>query len=284
MRSSHVGQDVASDVGDQAVGDQAVGDQAVGDQAVGPSESNRAVSRPVPPLGIADKVRTWVEWFGLTRLVTSAVSVVIVCAGGFWLLRAPAPPSESTLPFAAPVSSSPAMTLAPPATAAPISVTPANPLEATESSIIVVHIAGAVEHPGVYRLDAGMRVNDAIGAAGGALVDADNNALNLAAPLADGTRVYVPAIGEEITTSLITEALPAATADSNGVDGPTGPIDVNRATEAELETLPGVGPATALAIIAERDGNGPFASVDDLDRVPGIGAAKVAALRDLVTT
>ncbi len=119
-------------------------------------------------------------------------------------------------------------------------------------------------------------MRDAVVAAGGPAPDADWNALNLAAVVVDGTRVYVPAVGEEVV----------GVAPVGAGDGaqPVGPIDVNRATVEQLETLPGVGPATATAIVTERERNGPFVNVDDLDRVPGIGPAKLAALRDLVTT
>jgi competence protein ComEA len=120
-------------------------------------------------------------------------------------------------------------------------------------------------------------VRDAIVAAGGPTEIADWNALNLAAVVDDGVKVYVPHVGEEVPPSL---TLPV----SADAAPPTGPIDVNAATADELDALPGVGPATAGAIVTERDRNGPFVDVDDLDRVPGIGPAKLDALRGLVTT
>ena len=144
--------------------------------------------------------------------------------------------------------------------------------------VVLVHIAGAVVAPGVYELSAGARVRDAVVAAGGPTDAADWNALNLAAEVADGVKVYVPATGEEVPPSL---TVPAA-APAGQTFG--GPIDVNEATADQLDALPGVGPATATAIVAERVRNGPFVDVDDLDRVPGIGPAKLEALRDLVTT
>jgi len=115
---------------------------------------------------------------------------------------------------------------------------------------------------------------------GGAVPDADLAAVNLAAVLHDGEQVYVPTVGE---------ARPPAAATGGAADdgGPTvapGPVDLNRATAVELDELPGVGPATAAAIVAHRDLNGPFASVDDLEAVRGIGPAKLEALRGLVTT
>ena len=100
--------------------------------------------------------------------------------------------------------------------------------------------------------------------------------LNLAALVDDGARVYVPVEGE---------VAPQLSPVGSGPVGetPAGPLDINRADAALLDSLPGVGPATAAAIVAERDRNGPFLGVDDLERVPGIGPGKLAGLRDLVT-
>jgi len=142
---------------------------------------------------------------------------------------------------------------------------------------VTVHVAGAVIEPGVYELAGIARVRDAIVAAGGPRVDADWNALNLAALLADGVRIYVPMLGEEVAPSLLLPPVVVSAA-------PAGPINVNIAGAAELEALPGVGPATAAAIIEERERNGPFLDVDDLDRVPGIGPAKLEALRGQAVT
>jgi competence protein ComEA len=155
------------------------------------------------------------------------------------------------------------------------------PTDATlpSPSVIVVHVAGAVVTPGVYELTSTARVQGAIAAADGPLPDADPNSLNLAAPLSDGSRIYVPRVGEEVPPSMT-----ATDAPTGVVEPGTTIVDVNEATAAALEELPGVGPATATAIVAERDRNGPFLSVDDLDRVPGIGPAKIEALRELVTT
>lgn len=150
----------------------------------------------------------------------------------------------------------------------------------------VVHVAGAVASPGVYPLEPFARVDDVVRRAGGARADADVARLNLAEPVADGSRVYVPAVGEEAPPTPVSPAGgagpgPGSGSGGGGPGGSTGqPIDVNTATAAELEDLPGVGPATAAAIVAHRDEHGPFASVDSLDDVPGIGPAKVAALRD----
>jgi competence protein ComEA len=146
------------------------------------------------------------------------------------------------------------------------------------TTVVVIHVTGAVRTPGVYELPPGQRVADAIDAAGGALANADPNVLNLAAPIADGDRIAVPAAGATSTAAGHSHA-------GSGTDAAdaAGPVDVNAASAAELETLPGIGPATAAAILDYRERNGPFASVDDLDAVPGIGSAKLDVIRDLVT-
>lgn len=229
--------------------------------------------RPAPPQRPLDVLHRWVAWVGLGRLVLAAVSVGVVSAGLFWLVRTEPPPVEASLPMT--TATTPAATLPPPDAAAAPSATdaPAAP------ALVIVHVAGAVVSPGVHELDVGARVLDAVRAAGGPEGDADLDGLNLASPLVDGQRVYVPVTGEVDPASVPSGAAAAA---SEPV-GPTGPLDLNTATAELLESLPGVGPATAAAIIDDRDRNGPFASVDDLDRVPGIGPAKLAALRDLVT-
>ncbi|MGB0112729.1 MAG: ComEA family DNA-binding protein [Ilumatobacteraceae bacterium] len=221
------------------------------------------LSRPVPPRTPSDRVRAWVEWFGVGRLLAASSATVIVVFGGYWLVRMPPPTTEATLPQAVAVTTElPSTTPSPPTTDAP--------------SAILVHVAGAVVAPGVHELGPDARVRDALVAAGGPVEGADANAVNLASPVTDGTRIYVPLLGERVPQELVVVA-------GDATAEPPGPVDVNRATAEELDVLPGVGPATATAIVTERDRNGPFASVDDLVRVPGIGPAKLAALRDLVT-
>jgi len=218
------------------------------------------LSRPVPTSSLAERARAWIEWFGVGRLIAASIATVVVCGGAFWLLRMPPPPTEASLPMATTTSLP-----MPPPTGPPVAPT------------VMVHVAGSVLEPGVYELLPGARVRDAVVAAGGPTESADWNAVNLAALAVDGTRIYVPAVGELVPPELAVIA-------GSDPDTPSGPVDVNRATMEQLVELPGVGPATATAIIAEREGNGPFVSVDDLDRVPGIGPAKLATLRDLVTT
>jgi competence protein ComEA len=141
---------------------------------------------------------------------------------------------------------------------------------------VTVHVVGEVRRPGVYVLSAGSRGVDAVKAAGGLLGDADQAAVNLARLAADGEQIVVPREGQAAAGA----GTPGGSATS-GVAG--GKIDLNTATAEQLDTLPGVGPSTAQKIVADRAANGPFRTVDDLLRVPGIGPAKLDALKDLVT-
>jgi competence protein ComEA len=133
----------------------------------------------------------------------------------------------------------------------------------------VVHVAGAVERPGVYRLASGSRVTDAVERAGGPTADADPNAINLAAPLADGQQVVVPENAPP-GASTVGETSSAATGD--------GPISLGTATVTDLDTIEGIGPVTAGDIIEFRDQHG-VSSIDDLDQISGIGPATMEALR-----
>lgn len=135
---------------------------------------------------------------------------------------------------------------------------------------IYVHILGQVVRPGLYALPEGARAVDAVAAAGGFTPEADPAGINLARFVSDGEQIVVPAVGE------------TPTAGAAGIDG-DGRVNLNTADAAALDTLPGIGPATAAKILAWRDQNGRFASVEDLLDVGGIGPAKLDALRDLVT-
>jgi competence protein ComEA len=134
---------------------------------------------------------------------------------------------------------------------------------------LVVDVAGAVRRPGLYHLAGGTRIADALAAAGGATARADVTLVNLAAPLADGEQVLVPVHGEAAAAG---DATPSSTA----------PLDLNTASAEQLDTLPGVGPATAQKIIDYRQAHGPFRSVEELEAIPGIGPSKLAQLKGLV--
>ena len=148
----------------------------------------------------------------------------------------------------------------------------------------VVHVAGAILRPGVYSLPVGARVSDAVAAAGGALGSAAPDAVNLARIVADGERIYIPTQEEaEGAPQEAGAAGPWSGEPAAGGVSADGRIDVNRATAAEIEELPGVGPATAQKIIDDREANGPFTKPEDLMRVPGIGAKKFEAMREQVS-
>jgi competence protein ComEA len=147
---------------------------------------------------------------------------------------------------------------------------------------VTVHVAGAVTHPGVVRVRAGARVVDAIEAAGGGVPNADLDRLNLAAKVADGQRIAVAVVGApapaEVGTGGGTVASPG---DPGG--GPPPLVNINTATSTELEELPGIGPTLAAAIVAERERRGGFRSVGELQDVRGIGEARYADIKDLVS-
>ncbi len=143
---------------------------------------------------------------------------------------------------------------------------------------LVVDVKGAVRHPGVYRLAVGARAYDAIRRAGGLTGRADRIGVNLAARVVDGGEVVVPARGAGGSGT----AAGTTTAASNGGAGSTGgplSLDLDSATEQQLEQLDGVGPALAAKIVAYRGQHGGISSVDELDQVSGIGPAKLAAIR-----
>jgi competence protein ComEA len=163
---------------------------------------------------------------------------------------------------------------------------------AAAASRVVVHVVGAVNRPGLYRLREGSRVADAVSRAGGATRRANLAALNLAAPLVDGVQVLVPARVEAAGGSVPGGDALAAGAGGVGAGavgagttqaGVMGTLSLATATAEQLDELPGVGPVTAQKILDYRAEHGPFRSVDDLDAVPGIGPTRIEQLRDLVT-
>ncbi len=147
-----------------------------------------------------------------------------------------------------------------------------------------MHVAGAVTHPGVVELRSGARVIDAVEAVGGALVDGDLDRLNLAAKVTDGQRVFVAKVGQAdpgVTNAGGDAAGSETGAASSGAPG--AKVNLNTATQAQLEELPGIGPTYAQAILAERQRRGGFTSVNDLRSVRGIGDKRFAELAPLVT-
>jgi competence protein ComEA len=217
--------------------------------------------RPGPPLTWRQRLEHLADATGSTpaRIGVGAVALLAAIGLGLWLLQPPADPPEAALPFAS-------TTLATPSDSA-----------TTLSELVVVHVAGAVTSPGLHELPGGSRVADAIAAAGGLTAQADATRINLAAPVTDGQRVYVVAVGEQEPAVAVGTGAPDTGA------SPTGPVNLNTADAEALDALPGIGPATAASIIEHRGKVGAFTSVDQLLDVPGIGEAKLEALRDLVT-
>jgi competence protein ComEA len=151
----------------------------------------------------------------------------------------------------------------------PVEIVEATP-EPTPPPLIVVDVEGAVARPGVVRLPSGARVADALAAAGGTTPDADPAGLNKAAALRDGARVYVPRYGE---------TPPAGSIGSESERR----VDINHASAAELESLPGIGPSTAARIVRAREQR-PFAKIDELQTRGLVTARVLTDIRDLVTT
>lgn len=231
--------------------------------------------QPLPVASLPDRLAQFRNhpWFRPVAAGAGALLAVgVLVAVGLSFLGAASPAPKLTLPRAepgsAPVDGAPAPA---PATAPGVPATP--PVTVT------VHVAGQVASPGVYAVPAGGRVADAVIAAGGAASEADVEQLNLAARLSDGERIYVPKKGE---AAPLVAAAPAPAGATKAGGAPAGPVDLNTATAEQLEALPGVGPATSKAILTYRANHGRFRSVTELLEVPGIGPAKLEALRPLV--
>jgi competence protein ComEA len=155
--------------------------------------------------------------------------------------------------------------------AVPLLRPPRTARAAAPSSKLVVDVAGAVRRPGLHELAPGTRIADAVAAAGGATAKADITAVNLAAPIADGEQIVVPARGSG-----------TAGASSGAAPSPTAPLDLNSASLEQLDALPGIGPTTAQKILDYRQAHGSFHSLADLDAVPGIGQGRLEQLKGLV--
>ena len=189
-----------------------------------------------------------------------AVLVVTLGGAGLWYVRSLPRPVEVRAEAAATGPSAPAG----------VSAAEVSP----SFALVLVDVAGWVRHPGVYEFTAGDRVIDAIEAAGGARPGAVLEALNLAAPLTDGTQILVPREGEA-------GVAPPAVIGAGPVAGAL--VNLNTASASELETLPGIGEVIAQRIVDHRTANGPFASVDQLLDVSGIGDSILESIRELVT-
>ena len=223
-----------------------------------------------------NRIEDWWRWLGWKRLVVGAVALPVAAVVVWWLVQLPTPPIENFIPTA---TTSPSISSELPSDLL---------LNDSEPLRIAVHVVGAVQQPGVYHLAAGSRGDDAVRSAGGATSQADLKRVNLAAVLVDGQQLWIPRIGERIVPNTLPITLPNAVSGAGAPPsavpstGVTALVDINQATVADLDRLPGIGPSTARAIVDHRTRNGPFASVDDLLAVRGIGPAKLAELRALV--
>ena len=216
------------------------------------------------------RLTDFIQWIGLSRILASAFGVVVMVVGVWWVVRVPPPPPEASIPFATT------------SVASNTGATPALPSAAN----IMVYVSGEVVKPGVYVLTSAARVIDAWLAAGGATNQADLVVVNLAAPLVDAAQVFIPRIGSTPRATLPRPHaginLPTSGTSAGAGGGATsaaGIVDINIATLSDLDALPGVGPSTAQAIIDYRVVNGPYASIEDLLNVRGIGPSKLAAMR-----
>jgi competence protein ComEA len=226
---------------------------------------------PDRPVALWHRIRS-----GEDPVAFGAVVVALALAAGllwFWAGAHGGGAMAASAAPGAPVTETPGHLQAPPADRLPTTTGPA----------VTVHVAGAVVHAGLYHLPSGSRVADALAAAGGSVPRADLDRLNLAARLVDGQKVLVTRRGEPTPT------VPDGAAVGGGVAGydqsasePVEPIDLNAAGLPALDSLPGIGPATARAILEERARRGGFRSTRDLLRVPGIGEGRFARLKDRV--
>jgi competence protein ComEA len=243
-------------------------------------EPDTSLSRWLPDAANSDGPASWIAAVradpGRAGLIAlAAVGVIAVLVTVFTVMRDKAPPvSSAKLPPVEMVSSA--------------SATP-GPAQSKADGPVVVSVVGLVHKPGLVTLAPGARIADALTAAGGALDGADLIGLNMARRVTDGEQIIVGIVaapGQPAAMGSSISAGPSAAAPAQTPPGKTpassGLVDLNAATVEELDALPGVGPVTAAAIIAWRDANGRFTSIDQLGDVDGIGPARLEKLRALV--
>lgn len=247
---------------------------------------------PPPPMSLVDALVEWVRqrrppWATTGRTVAVALaSVTLVSAYAIVSVRTGAMGSrpEIVLPVVGDGDGTGSDAASSPvdATASGRGRDDGDGPAAGSEALVAVHAAGAFTRPGLYRLGAGARVADLVDAAGGPAPDAVIDALNLAAEVHDGDRIYLPRSGEVSPDLLASPSTASASTSGGGGGTPSGVVDLNTATLDQLDSLPGVGPATAQAILDYRRERGRFRSVDELLEVRGIGEAKLASLRSRV--
>lgn len=207
-------------------------------------------------------VRHWVAYFGVRRLVASSAGVVVAIGIGWFVFRPSPTPVELVLPSITTSVSSPS------------------------DGNIQIHVVGAVKKPGVYTLPLNSRVVDAVAAAGGSLPLADLEGINMAQTLLDAEQVLIPrrvVSRSRVTVAPRLQPKPRTSTTVIALESTSRVVNINTATASQLETLTGVGPATARAIISYRTSKGSFSKVEDLLNVPGIGPSKLAAMRNEIS-
>jgi competence protein ComEA len=271
---------------------------------------------------VAEPAALWIgqeESMTHSRMRVGGAALALLLVGGLavqWYRNAAPPaPIGVTLPdtlapraAASTVPAAPAASSLPPPTGGTAAASPAPP--APSAAGILIHVVGAVRHPGLYHLASNARLADALHAAGGPKRGADLEAVNLASRVQDGEQIRVPTLAERAvlrparpaaraahptpatrpprptrTTArypLSASATTPAAATAHATSEASGPVNINTAGAEELDSLPGVGPATAAAILEFRREHGPFQRVEDLLEVRGIGEKKLAAMRDRV--
>lgn len=207
-------------------------------------------------------VRHWVAYFGVRRLVATSAGVIVAIGIGWFVFRPSPTPVELVLPSITTSVSSP------------------------QNGDIQIHVVGAVEKPGVYTLPINSRVVDAVAAAGGSLPLADLEGINMAQTLLDAEQVLIPRrviSRPRVTVAPRLQPKPRTSTTVIAPESTSRVVNINTATASQLETLTGVGPATARAIISYRTSKGSFSKVEDLLNVPGIGPSKLAAMRNEIS-
>ena len=202
---------------------------------------------------------------GLRRLLSGVASTILLAAMAWFVLKPSPTPVELVLPQTA-----------------------TSVVSSRSIGTVHVHVAGAVKRPGVYVLPAQSRVVDAVTAAGGSLVGADLERINLAQTILDAEQIFIPrrvTTRPRVTVAPRLRPTPRTTSSSlpHGATSGSRMVNINSATASQLETLTGVGPATARAIISYRTTKGPFTKVEDLLNVAGIGPAKLSAMRNEIS-
>lgn len=241
--------------------------------------------RPLPPPPLPSELVSicWQRFqlrhpgWDVTRLILVVTALIATSAVAWMVVR-----GSDHSPERVAQDTGPAATVG----TTPFATTTTTQPTSTVPDVVIVDVSGAVASPGLVRVAPSARVDGAIEAAGGAAPGADLNRVNRAALLVDGERIYVPRIGEKSVPESVNggdgSAAPGASTGAPSSQS-TGPVNLNTATEEQLDTLPGVGPSTAQAIIDYRSEHGRFTRVEDLLEVRGIGDAKFATLRSRVT-